>query len=129
MLSRIISKLSLSTDETKIRRTAVKKVTEFYQEVAWGSVSSILDHVVLWWSPEALAARHSHGSQHLKDWLHQFIQGNDGMLFRFMNFRIPWILLMLVIRVKLKIYTIELFILSVIIKKHIRISNYLFCIL
>ncbi|XP_031786371.1 coiled-coil domain-containing protein 142 [Nasonia vitripennis] len=67
----------IENDELKIRRTAVKKVTEFYQEVAWGSVSSILDHVVLWWSREALAARHSHGSQHLKDWLHQFIQGSE----------------------------------------------------
>lgn len=74
----IKERFSVNIDEMKIRRSAVKKVTEYYQEVAWGAVSSILDHVVLWWSREALAARHSHGSQHLKDWLHQFIQGSDG---------------------------------------------------
>ncbi|XP_058810308.1 uncharacterized protein LOC131675367 isoform X1 [Phymastichus coffea] len=66
----------IENDETVFRKTAIKRVTEFYQEVAWDSVSSILDHVILWWSSEALAARHSQGSHHLKDWLHQFIQRN-----------------------------------------------------
>ncbi|XP_015594878.1 coiled-coil domain-containing protein 142 isoform X2 [Cephus cinctus] len=70
-------KLIKVSGETRVRKSAVRKVTDYYQEVAWGAVSSILDHVVLWWSPEALAARHSHGSQHLKDWLHQFTQGRD----------------------------------------------------
>ncbi|XP_058810309.1 coiled-coil domain-containing protein 142 isoform X2 [Phymastichus coffea] len=49
----------IENDETVFRKTAIKRVTEFYQEVAWDSVSSILDHVILWWSSEALAARHS----------------------------------------------------------------------
>ncbi|XP_071654096.1 uncharacterized protein [Temnothorax longispinosus] len=63
--------------ETRLRGSAVKKVKNYYQEVAWGALSSILDHVILWWSHEALATHHSHGAQHLKDWLRQFIQGND----------------------------------------------------
>ncbi|CAL7938036.1 unnamed protein product [Xylocopa violacea] len=62
--------------ETRLRSSAIKKVKSYYQEVAWGALSGILDHVVLWWSPEALATRHSHGAQQLKDWLSQFIQRN-----------------------------------------------------
>ncbi|XP_028521435.1 coiled-coil domain-containing protein 142 [Apis cerana] len=62
--------------ETRLRSSAIKKVKNYYQEIAWGALSSILDHVVLWWSPEALATRHSHGAQQLKDWLSQFVQKN-----------------------------------------------------
>ncbi|XP_076173547.1 coiled-coil domain-containing protein 142 [Ptiloglossa arizonensis] len=62
--------------ETRLRSSAMKKVKNYYQEVAWGALSGILDHVVLWWSPEALATHHSHGAQHLKDWLSQFVQRN-----------------------------------------------------
>ena len=79
----ILKKCSQATihpsGESKIRKSALRKVSDYYQEVAWGAVSSILDHVVLWWSPEALAARHSQGARHLKDWLHQFIQGRNGI--------------------------------------------------
>lgn len=64
--------------ETRLRSSAIKKVKNYYQEVAWGALSGILDHVVLWWSPEALATRHNHGAQQLKDWLSQFIQKNHG---------------------------------------------------
>ncbi|XP_011505801.1 PREDICTED: coiled-coil domain-containing protein 142 [Ceratosolen solmsi marchali] len=67
----------MNNDKVKIRRAAVTKIIEFYQEVAWSSVSTILDHVVLWWSPEALAVRHDDGSKHLKDWLQQFIKEKD----------------------------------------------------
>ncbi|XP_077273254.1 uncharacterized protein LOC143903492 isoform X3 [Temnothorax americanus] len=70
--------LKTSKGETRLRGSAVKKVKNYYQEVAWGALSSILDHVILWWSHEALATHHSHGAQHLKDWLRQFIQGNDS---------------------------------------------------
>ncbi|KAG5307288.1 CC142 protein, partial [Acromyrmex insinuator] len=69
--------LKTSKGETKLRGSAIKKVKNYYQEVAWGALSSILDHVILWWSREALATHHSHGAQHLKDWLRQFIQGNE----------------------------------------------------
>ncbi|XP_033219207.1 coiled-coil domain-containing protein 142 [Belonocnema kinseyi] len=65
---------TVNKDEKKIREMAMKKIKEFYQEVAWGSISSILDHVVLWWSPKALAVSHSRGAQHFKDWLHRFLQ-------------------------------------------------------
>lgn len=65
--------------ETRLRNSAIKKVKNYYQEIAWGALSSILDHVVLWWSPEALATRHSHGAQQLKDWLSQFVQKNHGV--------------------------------------------------
>ncbi|XP_076376727.1 uncharacterized protein LOC143259208 isoform X2 [Megalopta genalis] len=62
--------------ETRLRGSAMKKVKNYYQEVAWGALSGILDHVILWWSPEGLATHHSHGAQHLKDWLSQFVQRN-----------------------------------------------------
>ncbi|XP_046753058.1 coiled-coil domain-containing protein 142 [Diprion similis] len=62
--------------EYRLKKGILEKVSTHYQEVAWGAVSSILDHVVLWWSPEALATRHSQGALHLKDWLHQFIQAS-----------------------------------------------------
>nr|XP_034179942.1 coiled-coil domain-containing protein 142 isoform X2 [Osmia lignaria] len=62
--------------ETRLRGSAMKKVKNYYQEVAWGALSGILDHVVLWWSREALATRHSHGAQQLKDWLSHFVQRN-----------------------------------------------------
>ncbi|XP_076651754.1 coiled-coil domain-containing protein 142 [Halictus rubicundus] len=62
--------------EKRLRGSAMKKVKNYYQEVAWGALSGILDHVILWWSPEALATHHSHGAQHLKDWLHLFVQRN-----------------------------------------------------
>ncbi|KOX80150.1 hypothetical protein WN51_08327 [Melipona quadrifasciata] len=68
--------LKTSKGETRLRSSAIKKVKNYYQEVAWGALSGILDHVVLWWSPEALATRHNHGAQQLKDWLSQFIQKN-----------------------------------------------------
>ncbi|CAD1475157.1 unnamed protein product, partial [Heterotrigona itama] len=68
--------LKTSKGETRLRNSAIKKVKNYYQEVAWGALSGILDHVVLWWSPEALATRHNHGAQQLKDWLSQFIQKN-----------------------------------------------------
>ncbi|KOC70967.1 Coiled-coil domain-containing protein 142 [Habropoda laboriosa] len=71
-----IDALKSVNGEKKLRSSAIKKVKNYYQEVAWGSLSGILDHVVLWWSPEALATRHSHGAQQLKDWLSQFIQRN-----------------------------------------------------
>ncbi|XP_026827107.1 coiled-coil domain-containing protein 142 [Ooceraea biroi] len=69
--------LKTSKGETRLRGTAIKKVKNYYQEVAWGALSGILDHVILWWCREALATHHSHGAQHLKDWLRQFIQGNE----------------------------------------------------
>ncbi|XP_032680004.1 coiled-coil domain-containing protein 142 [Odontomachus brunneus] len=69
--------LKTSKGETRLRGSAIKKVKNYYQEVAWGALSSILDHVILWWSREALATHHSQGAQHLKDWLRQFIQGHE----------------------------------------------------
>ncbi|XP_012222810.1 coiled-coil domain-containing protein 142 [Linepithema humile] len=69
--------LKTSKGETRLRGIAIKKVKSYYQEVAWGALSGILDHVILWWSHEALATHHNHGAQHLKDWLRQFIQGNE----------------------------------------------------
>lgn len=68
------------TDEKKIRVAAMNKIINFYQEVAWGSISSILDHVLLWWSSKALAISHSRGAQHFKDWLHRFLKKNQGTI-------------------------------------------------
>ncbi|XP_043481011.1 uncharacterized protein LOC122510434 isoform X2 [Leptopilina heterotoma] len=68
---------TVNNDEKKIRVAAMNKIIKFYQEVAWGSISSILDHVLLWWSSKALAISHSRGAQHFKDWLHRFLKKNQ----------------------------------------------------
>lgn len=73
-----VSMILFNQGETRLRASAIKKVKNYYQEVAWAALSGILDHVILWWSREALATRHSHGAQHLKDWLRQFIQKNES---------------------------------------------------
>jgi hypothetical protein len=72
-------------DKIKIRSFAVMKVIDFYQEMVWSSVSTILDHVILWWSSDALAAQHTHGSKYVKDRLQQLIKRNDGMIFHILN--------------------------------------------
>lgn len=66
------------TGEKRLKGSAIRKVKNYYQEVAWAALSGMLDHVVLWWSPEALASHHRHGAEHLKNWLRQFIQKNAG---------------------------------------------------
>ncbi|XP_011301008.1 uncharacterized protein [Fopius arisanus] len=63
--------------ETKVKKSALTRLSDYYQHVVWAAISGILDHVVLWWSPEGLAARHSQGAHHLKDWLRRFIQTNE----------------------------------------------------
>ncbi|KAI4504207.1 hypothetical protein M0802_000678 [Mischocyttarus mexicanus] len=68
--------LKITEGEKRLKGSAIKKVKNYYQEVAWAALSGMLDHVVLWWSPEALASHHSHGAEHLKNWLRQFIQKN-----------------------------------------------------
>ncbi|XP_076241488.1 uncharacterized protein LOC143183696 [Calliopsis andreniformis] len=68
--------LKMIKGETRLRGSAIKKVKNYYQEVAWGALSGILDHVILWWSSEPLATHHSNGAGHLKDWLSQFVQRN-----------------------------------------------------
>ncbi|XP_066581937.1 coiled-coil domain-containing protein 142 [Prorops nasuta] len=69
--------LTTNNGETRLKRNAIRKVRDYYQEVIWGALSGILDHVILWWSPEALATHHNHGAQHLKDWLRKFVQASD----------------------------------------------------
>ncbi|XP_014603248.1 PREDICTED: coiled-coil domain-containing protein 142 [Polistes canadensis] len=68
--------LKITEGEKRLKSSAIRKVKNYYQEVAWAALSGMLDHVVLWWSPEALASHHSHGAEHLKNWLRQFIQKN-----------------------------------------------------
>ncbi|XP_035725990.1 uncharacterized protein LOC118443320 isoform X2 [Vespa mandarinia] len=68
--------LKIIDGEKRLKGSAIRKVKNYYQEVAWAALSGMLDHVVLWWSPEALASHHNHGAEHLKNWLRQFIQKN-----------------------------------------------------
>ncbi|XP_017886413.1 coiled-coil domain-containing protein 142 isoform X2 [Ceratina calcarata] len=68
--------LKIINDETTLRSSAMRRAKNYYREIAWAALSAILDHVVLWWSPEALATRHSHGARQLEDWLSQFVQRN-----------------------------------------------------
>ncbi|KAK2576902.1 hypothetical protein KPH14_005527 [Odynerus spinipes] len=63
--------------ETRLKGSAMRKVKNYFQEVAWAALSGMLDHVVLWWSPEALASHHSHGADQLKNWLRQFVHKNE----------------------------------------------------
>ncbi|XP_023290611.1 uncharacterized protein LOC105699959 [Orussus abietinus] len=69
--------LKTEEDETRVRRTALKRVINYYQEVAWVAVSTILDHIILWWSAGPFTARHRYEVEHLNDWLHRFTQRAD----------------------------------------------------
>ncbi|KAH0557837.1 hypothetical protein KQX54_012170 [Cotesia glomerata] len=57
----------------KVRSSILARLSDYYCQVSWAAISEILDHVILWWSPEGLATRHNHGAHYLKDWLHSFL--------------------------------------------------------
>ncbi|XP_060528327.1 uncharacterized protein LOC132703217 [Cylas formicarius] len=70
-------KKSKSTGESKVSKTAARKVADYYQRILWSEVGSHLEHVILWWAPSPLAARPPRSSQHLREWINQFIPTAD----------------------------------------------------
>lgn len=52
---------------------ALEKTLNYYEEILWGEVGNYLEHVVLWWAASPLSARPPHSSQHLREWIIQFI--------------------------------------------------------
>ncbi|KAK5644415.1 hypothetical protein RI129_005715 [Pyrocoelia pectoralis] len=66
-------KKSKTSGESKINTKAKEKVLDYYQEILWGEVGNFLDHIILWWSALPLATRPPHSSQHLRDWITQFL--------------------------------------------------------
>lgn len=61
------------TGESKIRNMALEKSLNYYEEILWGEVGNYLDHIVLWWAASPLSARSPCSSQHLREWIIQFI--------------------------------------------------------
>ncbi|XP_056647608.1 uncharacterized protein LOC130452384 [Diorhabda sublineata] len=66
-------KKSKNTGINKISPKARDKVLEYYEQVLWGEVGNFLEHIVLWWSSSPLSARSPHSSEHLREWIIQFI--------------------------------------------------------
>ncbi|RZC41876.1 coiled-coil domain-containing protein 142, partial [Asbolus verrucosus] len=66
-------KKSKTTGDTKISRKAREKVLDYYEQILWGEVGNFLEHIILWWASSPLSARSPHSSQHLREWITQFI--------------------------------------------------------
>ncbi|KAJ3626571.1 hypothetical protein MTP99_017057 [Tenebrio molitor] len=66
-------KKSKSTGATKISTKARQKVLDYYEQILWGEVGNFLEHIILWWASSPLSARSPHSSQHLREWITQFI--------------------------------------------------------
>lgn len=61
----------------KIRSKARKKVLEYYEQILWGEVGNFLEHIVLWWTNSPLSHRSPNSSQHLREWIYDFIQNSS----------------------------------------------------
>lgn len=59
--------------EIKICTKARQKVIDYYRQILWGEVGNYLEHIILWWGASPLALRPPHSSQHLRQWILQFI--------------------------------------------------------
>lgn len=66
-------KKSKSTGATRISTKAREKVLDYYEQILWGEVGNFLEHIILWWASSPLSARSPHSSQHLREWITQFI--------------------------------------------------------
>ncbi|XP_045473428.1 uncharacterized protein LOC123679911 [Harmonia axyridis] len=77
MLGSEAIKKSKTSGTSRINKKAKIKVLEYYEEILWGEVANYLEHIVLWWVPSPLALRVPHSSQHLRDWILQFIPTAD----------------------------------------------------
>ncbi|CAH1957679.1 unnamed protein product [Acanthoscelides obtectus] len=67
-----------NTGIVKLNTKAQNKALEYYEQILWGEVSNYLEHVILWWASSPLAARLPHSSQHLREWIMQFIPTGTG---------------------------------------------------
>nr|XP_022918204.1 uncharacterized protein LOC111427337 [Onthophagus taurus] len=67
----------LKTGEVKVSTKAKNKVLDYYHQVLWGEVGIFLEHVVLWWGNVPLSSRPPHSSQHLREWINQFLPTAD----------------------------------------------------
>ncbi|KAF5296665.1 hypothetical protein FQR65_LT10205 [Abscondita terminalis] len=66
-------KKSKASGELKINPKAKTKVLNYYQQILWGEVGNFLEHIILWWGALPLAERPPHSSQHLREWITQFL--------------------------------------------------------
>ncbi|KAK4875057.1 hypothetical protein RN001_011479 [Aquatica leii] len=66
-------KKSKASGELKISVKAKTKVLDYYQQILWGEVGNFLEHIILWWGALPLAERPPHSSQHLREWITQFL--------------------------------------------------------
>lgn len=57
----------------KVSTKVLEKSLKYYEEILWGEVGNYLEHIILWWSASPLSARPPHSSQHLREWIIQFI--------------------------------------------------------
>lgn len=72
-------KKSKATGDTKISTKAREKVLDYYEQILWGEVGNFLEHIILWWASSPLSARSPHSSQHLREWIIQFIPTADNV--------------------------------------------------
>ncbi|KAJ8954734.1 hypothetical protein NQ318_011429 [Aromia moschata] len=70
-------KKSKNSGITKISAKARTRVLEYYEQILWGEVGNYLEHVVLWWAACPLSARPPQSSQHLREWVNQFVPTAD----------------------------------------------------
>lgn len=61
----------------RIRSKAKKKVLLYYEQILWGEVGNFLEHIVLWWTNAPLSHRSPSSSQHLREWIYEFIQNSS----------------------------------------------------
>ncbi|KAF5288634.1 hypothetical protein FQA39_LY15329 [Lamprigera yunnana] len=66
-------KKSKIAGEMKLNPKATTKVLDYYQQILWGEVGNFLEHIILWWGALPLAERPPHSSQHLREWITQFL--------------------------------------------------------
>lgn len=66
-------------DASKINAKARNKVLEYYEQILWGEIGNYLEHIILWWASCPLSARPPHFSQHLREWIMQFIPTGEKM--------------------------------------------------
>lgn len=66
-------KKSKNEEGMKISDKAKNKVLDYYEEILWGEVGNYLEHIVLWWTACPMSTRPPHSSQHLREWINQFI--------------------------------------------------------
>ncbi|CAH0555396.1 unnamed protein product [Brassicogethes aeneus] len=70
-------KKSRNKENLKINEKARDKVLDYYEEILWGEVGNYLEHVILWWTYCPMSTRPPHSSQHLREWINQFLPTAD----------------------------------------------------